>query len=599
MTPDAAIVIAVLVLVLCLLVFTRTPAAAVLMGGLTLLMVVPVPRADGWRMGVLNTTDALAGFSNPGLMTVGILFVVVVGLRATGAVDWIAQLLLGKPTTLRRGLLRIVAPVGAMSAFLNNTPVVAMLIPAVADWARRARIPVSKLMIPLSYAAILGGTCSLIGTSTNLVVGGLVAMHTTQAPIGIFDITWIGLPCAIAGGLFLLLVGPAILPSRGSFQQTLSDPREYTAEMLVPSQSPIVGQSVEAAGLRNLPGCYLVEIERSGDLIPAVGPNEILRANDRLVFAGVVESIKELQGLRGLAPATDQVFKLDSPRHRRRLFEAVVSESCPIAGKTIREGRFRSVYDAAVLAAARNGERVRGRIGDILLRAGDVLLVEAHPSFERNHRDNRDFLLIRALENSSPPRHDRAPVAIAILLAMVVVAAFGWLQMLHAALLAAGLLVLTRCCNVRDAQRGVDWSVLIVIGAGLGIGMAMDRSGAALQIADGLLGVAGTHPWMALGAICVVTMLLTEVITNNATVALVFPIAYATAQQLNVSFEPFIYTLMMAGSASFSTPIGYQTNLMVYGPGGYTFADFLRIGIPMNLLVAAITIALAPIIWPF
>lgn len=599
MESEAAIVLTSLLLVLSLLIFTRIPPATVMMGGLALIMICPIPSDTGWRIGVLNAEDALGGFSNAGLFTVGVLFVVVCGLRTTGAVDWIAQTLLGKPTRLRRGLVRIIAPVGAMSAFLNNTPVVAMLIPAVADWARRARLPASKLMIPLSYAAILGGTCSLIGTSTNLVVAGLVTAQTDMAPIQIFDVTWIGLPSALVGAAFMLTFGPLLLPDRGSFEQTLSDPREYTAEMIVPPQSQIVGQTVEQAGLRNLPGCYLVEIERNDDVLPAVGPDERLRADDRLIFAGVVDSIRELQGLRGLAPATNQVFKLDSPRHRRQLFEAVVSESCPLAGKTIKEGRFRTLYEAAVLAVARNGERVRGRIGDIALRPGDVLLLEAGASFERRQRDSRDFLLIRALEDSSPRRHDRAPVALAILVAMIVAAALGWLSMLNAALLAAGLLIATRCCTSSDAQRSIDWSVLIVIGAGLGLGVAMDRSGAAKLIAERLLSVAGDHPWLALAAIYVVTSMLTEVITNNAAVALVFPIALATSKQLGVSFEPFVYAIMMAGSASFATPIGYQTNLMVYGPGGYTFKDFLRIGLPMNLLIAITTIALAPRIWPF
>ncbi|HPF41073.1 MAG TPA: SLC13 family permease [Phycisphaerae bacterium] len=596
---EAAIVLTSLSLVLALMIFTRIAPATIMMGGLTLIMVTPVPSDDGWRIGVLSAEKALAGFSNTGLFTVGILFVVVCGLRTTGAVDWIASAILGKPTTLRRGLLRLITPVAALSAFLNNTPVVAMLIPAVTDWSRRARLPASKFMIPLSYAAILGGVCSLIGTSTNLVVSGLVSAQTNLPPIQIFDITWIGLPCAAVGGLFLLFVGPPLLPSRGSFEQTLSDPREYTAEMIVPPQSPVVGRTVEEAGLRNLPGCYLVEIERDNDVLPAVGPEQTLRADDRLIFAGVVDSIRELQSLRGLAPATNQVFKLDSPRHRRRLFEAVVSESCPLVGRTIKEGRFRTRYEAAVLAVARNGERVRGRVGDIRLRPGDTLLLEAGDAFERHQRDSRDFLLIRTLEDSTPRRHDRAPVALLILIAMVVVSATGWLSMLHAALLAAGALLLTRCCTTGDAQRSVDWSVLIVIGAGLGLGAAMDQSGAAKWIAEGILAVAGQHPWLALAAIYLATSMLTEVITNNAAVALVFPIALATAGQLHVNFEPFIYALMIAGSASFATPIGYQTNLMVYGPGGYTFADFLRVGLPMNILIAITTIALAPLIWPF
>ena len=596
---EAGLVVLVLLIVLALLIFTRQPPDAVLMGGLTLVMVCPIVRDGAWRIGVIDVDRALSGFSNTGLMTVAVMFVVVTGLRSTGAVDWIAHRMLGRPTGLRAALLRIIAPVGGMSAFLNNTPVVAMLIPAVTDWARRASLPASQLLIPLSYAAILGGTCSLIGTSTNLVISGLVSAQTDLPPIRMFDVTWIGAPSALVGATFLVLVGPRLLPKHGSVSQMLSDPREFTAEMIVPAGSPMIDQTIEQAGLRNLPGCYLVEIERGDDILAAVGPGQKLREGDRLVFAGVVESIRDLQRLRGLAPATNQVFKLNAPRHRRRLFEAVVSDTCPLVGRTIKQGRFRSVYSAAVLAVARHGQRVSGRIGDIRLRAGDVLLLEAGASFELGQRDQRDFLLIRGLEDSAPPRHERAPLAIAILVAMVLAAAFNWLSMLHAALLAAGLMILTRCCSIVDARRSVDWSTLIVIGAALGFGAALDQSGASRTLAEGLIAIAGDHPWLVLAAVYLATMLTTELITNNAAVALVFPFALATSQELGVSFYPFIFAMMMAGSASFATPLGYQTNMMVYGPGGYRFTDFLRIGVPMNLLLAASAILLAPLIWRF
>ena len=596
---DAVVVILLLLGVLGVLAFTRIPPDAVLVSGLAALMVVPVPGESGWRLGVLEPGEALLGFSNTGLATVGVLFVVVTGLRETGGVDWIASRVLGRPAGLRRALLRIIVPVVPMSAFLNNTPVVAMLIPAVSDWCKRLGLRPSKLMIPLSFAAILGGTCSLIGTSTNLVVAGLVVSETDLPPLRMFDIAWVGVPAAILGGAFLLLIAPRLLPDRGSAASTLADPREYTLEMIVPDGSPLSGRTVEQAGLRNLPGCFLVEIERGSEILPAVGPGQVLRSGDRLLFAGVVESIRDLQNLRGLAPATDQVFKLDSPRYRRRLFEAVLSGTSPMRGKTIRQARFRSMYDAAVVAVARNGERVRGKIGDIILRQGDTLLIEADPGFIRRQRNSRSFLLVSALEDSTPRRHAKAPVALAILAGMVVLATSGVVSMLEAALVAAAALIATRCCTVGEARRGVDWSVLLVIGAALGLGRAMDQTGASAAIAEGVVGLAGSNPIFALIAIYLVTALLTEFITNNAAVALTFPIALATSQALDVNFFPFVIAIMMAGSASFATPLGYQTNLMVYGPGGYRFGDFARIGIPMALLVAAVTLTLAPIVWGF
>jgi di/tricarboxylate transporter len=348
-----------------------------------------------------------------------------------------------------------------------------------------------------------------------------------------------------------------------------------------------------------LPGCYLVEIDRQGTSILAVGPEETLQADDRLIFAGIVESIRDLQNLRGLVPATNQVFKLDSPRYRRQLFEAVVSSTCPLVGKTIRDGRFRNYYNAVVLAVARGGERIQRKIGDIELRPGDTLLIEASSTFAQQHRDSRDFFLVSAIEDSTPRRHEHAPLALLILTGMVVLAASGAVSMLVAAILAAALMVLTRCCGLGEARSAIDWPVLIVIGAALGLGQGIEQSGAAQVLASSVLGIAGGNPYGTLVAVYVVTWLLTEILTNNAAVALMFPIAISAAQQLNVDLLPFVMVLMVAGSASFATPIGYQTNLMVYGPGGYHFTDYARIGIPMTLLVGLTALLLAPQVWPF
>jgi len=598
MTFEAIIVLVLLALILALLAFVRGPSDAVFIGGLTALLIVPVPIPGGWKFGVLSASDAIAGFSNPGLLTVAFLFVVVAGLQETGAIDWIAEMMLGRPSGLRRALSRLIFPVAAMSTFLNNTPVVAMMIPAVSDWSRRLQLQPSKLMIPLSYATILGGTCSLIGTSTNLVVAGLITANTNLPPIRMFDIAWVGIPTAAIGLLFLLSVGPWLLPGTASAASKLRDPREYTAEMIVPVASSLAGKSIEAAGLRHLPGSYIIEIERAGYIISAPGPEQVLQGNDRLIFAGVVDSIRELHNLRGLIPATNQVFKLNSPRHDRQLFEAAVSDTCPLVGKTVREGRFRNRYNAVILAVARNGERIRGKIGDIALRPGDTLLVEGNRNFATQQRDSRDFFLVRSIEDSAPRRHERAPAALAILAGMVMIVTGGWTDMLSAAMAASCLMVLTRCCSVNDARRRVDWPVLIVIGAALGIGKAIEQSGLGGALAETVIQAAGQDPWLALAAVYAVTVLVTEIMTNNAAVALVFPIALATAQQLNLNFMPFAMAIMMAGSASFATPFGYQTNLMVYGPGGYRFSDYLKIGVPISLLVGLVAVILIPLIWP-
>ncbi len=599
MTVEIALVLAVLAGVLALLACTRIAADAVMVAGLTVLMTAPIPTDTGWTIGVISAGEGFSGFSNTGLLTVGVLFIVVAGLRETGGVEWIASSLLGRPKTDRRAILHLLLPVLGIGAFLNNTPLVAMMIPAVQDWAKKLGISPSKLLIPLSYSAILGGTCSLIGTSTNLVVAGLVIAQTDLRPLRMFDITWVGLPTALLGSLFLVFFGPKLLPSRRASEAPLSDPTEYTLELLVPPGSPLAGKSVDQAGLRSLPGCFLIEIARSDEVVAPVGPEQVLRSGDRLLFAGVVESIRELTNTRGLTLATDQIFKLDSARIRHRLFEAVIAPGCSLAGSTIRETGFRNHYNGAVIAVARNGERVSGRIGDIRLQGGDLLLVESDAGFATRAAAAKEFLLVHPLEDSSPRRHNRAPIALGILLAMIAAATAGIYDMLLASTLAAGAMTLTRCCTLTEGRRAIDWSVLIVIGASLGIGMAMDTSGTARLLADTVLGMVGDNPWLVLLAIYATTSLLTEVVTNNAAVALMFSIAQATAESLGVNFMPFVIAIMMAASASFATPIGYQTNLMVYGPGGYTFGDFLRIGVPMNIVAALCPVLIAPLVFPF
>ncbi|MEJ5340235.1 MAG: SLC13 family permease [Thermogutta sp.] len=613
----AAISLIVVGLIFVLLATTRLAPDVVLMGGLTILLLT----------GCVTSQEALQGFSNEGMITIAVLFVVGAGLVETGAVSALADTLFGRAKSVTGAIARVMIPTTALSAFINNTPVVSMLIPAINDWARQNRIPPSKLLLPLSYAAILGGTCTLIGTSTNLVVNGLLiraydqgqlawAPHVTRG-LGMFDPTWVGLPIAVAGIAFVLISHRWLLPARDPITPIREDPKQYTTEMLVEPGSPLVGKTIEEAGLRHLPGLYLAEINRDGQVLPAVSPQERLRANDRLIFVGVVESVRDLQRIRGLVPATNQVFKLDAPRSQRCLIEAVISERCPIVGKSIRDGRFRSRYNAVVIGVAREGERLRGKIGDIVLRRGDTVLLEAHPSFVEIHRHSRDFYLISRLEDSKPPRFEKSKTALLILAAMVLVVTvsesfgdlglkigswelvFGKITMLKGALLAAAAMLAFQCCTLSEARRAIDWQVLVAIGAAFGIGTALERTGAAAFVAHHLIHWVGQNPRLTLLAIHAITSLTTELVTNNAAAALMFPFALATAQELQVNPMPFVISVLTAASASFATPLGYQTNLMVYGPGGYRFTDYLKIGIPMNILVTVLTVTLAPLIWPF
>lgn len=589
MPVEAWLTLMVVASSLALLVSNRFAPEIVLVGALSILLL----------LGVLDTAEALSGFANPGLVTVAVLYVVVAGLVDTGAVQAFGARLLGKPRSIVGAQSRLMLPIMGVSAFLNNTPVVAMFVPVVGEWCRRHQMSVSKLMLPLSYAAIFGGCCTLIGTSTNLIVHGLVLEHTDLGPMGFFEIAAVGLPVALVGFVFVLTTQRWLLPERIPPLRPLESAREYTIEFVVGPASPHIGKSIERAGLRHLPGVFLAEIWRQERVIAAVSPDEVLLVHDRLVFVGAVDSVVELIRQPGLTPAPENLFDIAAPRTDRLLIEVVLSATCPLLGHSIRDAKFRSQYDAVVIAVARNGERVAGRIGDIVLRAGDTLLLEARATFAQQQQHNRDFLLVHPLQGAAVPRHERAGIAVAVLVAMVVLATTGWLSMLEAALLAGGLMLVTQCTTAASARASIDWSVLVMIGASLGLGTALQTSGAAQAIAAGGLQLVGQQPWLALLVIYVLTSIMTEVVTNNAAAVLMFPIAQSASEAMGVSLWPFIVVLMLAASASFATPIGYQTNLMVYGPGGYRFSDYLRIGVPLNILLGVVTVALAPLVWPF
>lgn len=597
MTPDALInnwqavltAIVTFATLMALLFGQRAPDMAMIGGVIVLL-----------AAGVLAPDEAFKGMANEGMLTVAALFVVAAAVERTGALASLVDRALGRPQSLASAQVRTMVAPAALSAFMNNTPVVALMVPAIRDWAKKHRLSVSKLLMPMNAAVILGGLCTLIGTSTNVVVSGLVAAKTGR-PLGMFDITWLGVPLLVAGLAYLLVASKSrsLLKDRRPAMSQSDDPRQYSLEMLVEPGSPLVGRTIEEAGLRGLEGLFLMEIDRAGHVMAAVAPTERLEAGDRLVFVGVVDSVVELQKIRGLRPATDQVFQLDGPRSERVLVEAVVSNTCPLIGQTIREGRFRSTYDAVVIAVARNGERLQMKIGDIALEPGDTLLLEASPTFLDRQRSSRHFYLVSEVSGSTPPRHDRAWIACTVLAAMVLAATFELVPMVAAAFVAAAAVLVTGCISSNEARRSIEWESLLLIAASFGLAKAMEKTGLDEAIARSTIAAAGDGPHAVLAAIYFVTMLFTELMSNNAAAVLIFPIAWQTAADLGVNPMPFVMAVTVAASCGFATPMGYQTNLMIYGPGGYKFSDYLRFGGPLNLLVMAITVFLAPLIWPF
>ncbi|MFK8114085.1 MAG: SLC13 family permease [Rubripirellula sp.] len=553
--------------------------------------------------------EAVSGFGNEGLITIALLFAVVAGLEFTGGTELATGWFLNRAKTLTGAQSRLLIPVAALSGFLNNTPVVVALMPVVGDLAKRIGTSTSRLLLPMSYAAILGGMCTLMGTSTNLIIAGMnskaIASGIQTQPLSFFTPAIVGVPAAIIGLIYMIFASRWLIPERRAAVSVSDDPRQYTVEMQVEAGGPLIGRSIEDAGLRHLPGLYIAEIQREDGVIAAAKPNERLRSNDVLILVGALESVVDLRKIRGLTTSDDQARKLEVPAWRRTLVEAVVSPRCSLLGKTIREGRFRSHYNAAVVAVARGDKRLTGKLGDVQLEVGDVLLLEASPSFLHRRSESRDFFLVSAVEQGVVRRPERAWVAVLIMLLMVLAAAGTKISILTAALVAAIAMVGLRCCTTTEARRSIDWSILIVIGAAIGIGAALEKSGAAAAIASGLLNLAGGNPLLALAAIFLATMLCTELITNTAAAALMFHIAIGTAAGLTNANglpcdpTPFVVAVMIAASASFLTPFGYQTNLMVYGVGGYRAIDYLKFGLPLSLIVFVVTMLVVPRVLPF
>ncbi len=580
--------IAVVVGMFLALATTRVATHLIVLTALTALLVT----------GVVTPAGALAGLGNEGVVTVGALFVVAAAIQRTGVLNFVVKRLFGVPQGVRSAQARLVFPIAIVSMFMNNTPVVAMMLPLVRDWAKRVAIPASKLLIPLSYAAILGGLCSLVGSSTNMVVYGLW-LEEGNPSMGLFELAKVGIPATASGLLVLLILGDGLLPDLDDSKRAYGDPREYLTELKVTKGGVADGATVREAGLRHLPGAFLIEVDRGCHVIQAVRPDEVLQGEDQLIFLAPLQGVVELQRLPGLEVATKQVFRLETPTSERAFVEAVISRTSPLIGLSVREAHFRNRYDAVVLGISRAGERVEGRVGEIRLRAGDGLLLETTPSFLERYAASRHFYLVSRVEGSGPATRDRAPTALIILGLMLLSASLGWLSMLQASMLAALSMIGLGVCSEETAFRAVDFRLLLAVAGALGLGHALTETGAAALLAKQILSFGGGTPLASLACIYLATLLLSELVTNNAAAAIMFPVAMATAKSSGVSPMPFAMTLMVAASASLISPFGYQTNLMVYGAGHYRFKDFVWIGVPVSLAVGATTLFLAPRIWPF
>jgi di/tricarboxylate transporter len=589
MTVDATITILILVSFLVVAVSGRLAVDFALVLCMTALLV----------SGVLTPNEAFQGFANPALFIIACFYVVSAAIKESGALHWWIMRWLGQRKPVSRAIPRIMWPVALISSVISNTPVVAIFIPLIQDWCRRHNITASKLLIPLSYASILGGTCTLIGTSTNLLVVGMLQGTPEADELSLFTPALVGLPLVVIGVLYFVVLGHRLLPARQGISESTPDSREYAVSMRVEEGGALSGMTIADAGLRHLQHSFLSELQSKGHVIPAVGPEEILKDNDILVFVGQPEAVSELRQFRGLVPAEGEILKLDVPYSSRALIEAVVSPTSNLVGKTVKESTFRTLFGGVILSVSRNGQRISQKVGSIVVRSGDTLLLEAARGFVRRHRYNRDFLLLSRIDDATIPNLSKAPVALGLLGLFIVLVVTGSLSLIAASLLLVIALGATKCISLEFAQRSVDMRLLLAIGASLALGFALQKTGLAGLAAQGIMSLADGNPYINLLLLYVVTVIVTELITNNAAAVLMFPLAQSLSVELDASLLPFVMTIMFAASASFLTPFGYQTNLMVQGPGGYQFGDYFRVGILLSLLVGATVVFLVPIVWPF
>lgn len=567
------------------LLFTKLRADIVFLGAIAVLYVT----------GVLDAKEATSGFSALSVIVVGVLFIVVAGLTYTGVLQWIVKHLLGQPESYSKAVVRLMLPVAALSSFLSNTTVVTLFVGIVKIWSKKLGVAPSKLLIPLSYASGMGGVCTLIGTPPNLIISGLYA-DTTGQQMNILATAVPGMFCLFVGILSVIAMR-RLLPDRKVPESAFESTSEYTVEMQVPSDNPYIGQTLGEAGLFTVKGGSLLEVYHFDEVPSPVTEEEYIIGGDHLVYAGEIDEILELQHTHGLVSADHHVFSLSEIDRNRHLRTAYVTFGSPLIGTTIGESRFERNYNMTLVAVARRGERISEPPRQVVLQAGDTLLLDCPPRVSVDTRQLESML--HFFENDQLPNISfKTLLSSCIMLAMVVLSAFGVMPLLQCAILAAGAMIAFKCCTPQQAMKSINGEILAVFAGSVVLGLAIQKTGIAERMAFGILDVCGSNPIVVMTAICLVGTFITEFISNTAAGAMFFPIMYHAAEQLGYEPYPFLIALMISVSSSFATPIGSPTHMLVYGPGGYRFSDFIRIGLPMNFIILAANILIVNIIFP-
>jgi di/tricarboxylate transporter len=585
---EAWLTLAVILCVIGVLVREMVQPATAVLGGVIVLLL----------LGVITPAQAFSGFSSEAPIVIAALLVLGRAVELSGLLQPVVSTIFGGVRNLHALTARLVLPVVGISAFMNNTTIVAMGAPTVIQMARQRQLSASRFLIPLSFGALLGGVITTIGTSANLTISGLLVKQGLP-PLSLFEITPVGLPAAISGALLIVLLAPRLLPDRADTRPDfVAGGRDFTVSMRVVENGPLDVVSVEKGGLRSLRGVFLVDIERVDGQIAPVPPTETLHGGDLLTFVGRVDDIVDLQRTRGLISA--EARQLDRLGGGGLVFYEVVVGTSDLIGQTLKEVGFRGRYSAAVLAIHRQGRSLDAKLGEVALHMGDTLLILADREFRDRWRDSRDFLVISPLGGIPPTARTKAPLVAAIGAGFILITGTGLMPLLNGALLAAVALIATRAIDVGQARRAIDLNLIVLIAASFGLGAAVQSSGLAQILADTLLAIfSPLGPIGTLAGILIATIALTEVITHNAAAVLLFPVAVATAASLALQPLPFVLAVLFGASLSFLTPVGYQTNVMVYGLGNYRFLDFPRLGLPLIAVVATVVLFLIPVFFPF
>lgn len=550
--------------------------------------------------GVVTPQQAMDSFAHPAVVTVAGMFVLSHGLVRTGAVDMMGARLSSWSLTSASSVLWVVLPaVLVLSAFLNNTPVVALFVPLMVRLAKRVKVAPSRLLMPLSFAAMLGGGCTLIGTSTNLVVSGILEERGLR-PMGMFEVGRVGLPLALIGLAYLLWVAPRILPNRPQLSTEVAFPqREYVSEVVIRDGSPLVGSTLASSAVGNADEVSVLEVIRDGEMLLDPLDQLVMQVGDRLVLTAPpadLRTVHELNGVEYTQPGLG--VELVAP-HAAQMVEGMVAPGSALVGKTIGELGLRHRYGMTVLAIHRHSANIVGRLRGIKLSVGDLLLMFGTRESHDRIVQSGEFIVLDDVPHD-PPRKQRIPIALATLLGVVIVAGLGLAPLMLTVLVGCVVVVLTGCIDANDAYRAIEWEIVLLIVGMLALGTALTESGAAFWISDTFLGpLAGYGPRAVLAGIYLLTAVASAFLSNSAAAALLAPIAIQASLDLGVDPRPMVFAVAVGASAAFSTPIGYQTNLLVYGPGGYRFGDFVRVGLPLNLLLAVFSIWLLPLIWSF